>query len=52
MVDVQKISSWFFLVIVSFIIVAELKMLKKAAPVPKVAPPKADDVYQSLAPLS
>ncbi|MES2279160.1 MAG: DUF817 domain-containing protein [Bacteroidota bacterium] len=28
MVDCQKISSWFFLVIVSFIIVAELKMLK------------------------
>lgn len=29
MVDCQKISSWFFLVIVSFIIVAELKMLKE-----------------------
>lgn len=29
MVDCQKISSWFFLVIVSFIIVAELKLLKE-----------------------
>lgn len=48
MVDVQKISSWFFLVIVSFIIVAELKMLKKTAPAPTVVPSKADDVYQSL----
>ncbi|MBB6108770.1 uncharacterized membrane protein YoaT (DUF817 family) [Mucilaginibacter lappiensis] len=28
MVNYQKISSWGFLVIVSFIIVAELKMLK------------------------
>ncbi|PWK78711.1 uncharacterized membrane protein YoaT (DUF817 family) [Mucilaginibacter oryzae] len=32
-VNYQKISSWMFLVIVSFIIVAELKLLKKKAPV-------------------
>jgi uncharacterized membrane protein YoaT (DUF817 family) len=29
MVDYQKISSWAFLVVVSYIIVAELKMLKE-----------------------
>jgi uncharacterized membrane protein YoaT (DUF817 family) len=29
MVDYQKISSWAFLVIVSFIIITELKALKK-----------------------
>jgi len=37
MVDLQKISSWFFLVIVSYIIVAELKMLK-SKPHPNPSP--------------
>jgi uncharacterized membrane protein YoaT (DUF817 family) len=32
MVNYQKISSWAFLVIVSYIIVAELKMVKKELP--------------------
>ncbi|AYL96257.1 DUF817 domain-containing protein [Mucilaginibacter celer] len=37
MVNYQKISSWAFLVIVSFIIVAELKLLKKQT-VPSILP--------------
>ncbi|WP_183562857.1 DUF817 domain-containing protein [Mucilaginibacter sp. SP1R1] len=36
MVNYQKISSWGFLVIVSFIIVAELKMLKQSIPQAKL----------------
>jgi uncharacterized membrane protein YoaT (DUF817 family) len=43
MVDCQKISSWFFLVIVSFIIVAELKLLKRVAPKRVVKSPLTDN---------